>query len=130
MTALRVREILRADVPLLTPDMPMRRAAATLVDTKSAAAPVVTEDGALAGILTQKDCFRPALHASYHKDWTGRVADHMTHEVVTVDIDEEVIHVAGLFLDLPHRLFPVLDGTRVAGLVHRADVLALLIRMG
>ncbi|WHZ37387.1 MULTISPECIES: CBS domain-containing protein [unclassified Sagittula] len=130
MTAYRIRSILRHEVPTLAPDMPMRRAVAILVETKSAAAPVMTDDGRLVGILTQKDCFRPALHASYHRDWTGLVRDHMSAQVVTVDIDDEVIRVAEMFLDLPHRLFPVLDQGHVAGMIHRSDVLGLLIRMG
>ncbi len=64
MTAYRVRHILRTDSPTLTPQTPIRRAVAVLVDTGSAAAPVIGDDGTLVGILTGKDCFRPALHAS------------------------------------------------------------------
>ncbi|MBP0483528.1 CBS domain-containing protein [Sagittula salina] len=130
MTEYRIREIMREDVPRLSPDMPIRRAVAILVETKSAAAPVVTEDGELLGILSQKDCFGPALNASYYREWTSTVGDQMSSEVVCVDIDEEVIRVAEMFLDHPHRVFPVLQGERVEGLVHRSDVLALLVRMG
>ncbi|SHG89266.1 CBS domain-containing protein [Marivita hallyeonensis] len=130
MTEYRVRAIMRTDIPTLTAETPIRRAVAVLVDTKSAAAPVLGDDGALIGILTQKDCFRPALHASYHREWTGRVADHMSHEVIAVTIEDEVIRVAEMFLEHPHRVFPVINGSSVAGLVHRSDVLALLSRMG
>jgi len=35
-----------------------------------------------------------------------------------------------LFLRLPHRVFPVRDGARIAGLIHRSDILARLIRLG
>lgn len=130
MTEFRVREILRADVPCLAPDMPIRRAVAILVESKAAAAPVIDGDDKLIGLLSQKDCFRPALHASYYREWTGRVADRMTTDVVTVDIDDEIIRVAEMFLDHPHRVFPVLHGTKAAGLVHRSDVLAFLLRTG
>ena len=130
MTQYLVRSIMRADPPTLTAETPIRRAVAVLVDAKTPAAPVLGDDGWLIGILTQKDCFRPALHASYHREWTGRVADHMSREVVSVEAGDEVIRVAEMFLDQPHRVFPVLDGARVVGLLRRSDVLALLTRIG
>ncbi|WGH78562.1 CBS domain-containing protein [Jannaschia ovalis] len=130
MTEYRVGAIMRRDIPTLSPETPIRRAVAVLVDARAAAAPVLGEDGHLVGILTQKDCFRPALHASYHREWTGRVADHMSQNVIAVDSEDEVIRVAEMFMEHPHRVFPVLEGGRVAGLLHRADVLALLARFG
>ncbi|MHA6265843.1 CBS domain-containing protein [uncultured Aliiroseovarius sp.] len=129
MSAHRVASIMRRDVPILTPDTPIRRAVAQLIDAGIAAAPVVGEDGRLDGILTQKDCFRPALNASYYQEWTGRVADQMSRDVVCVDASDDVIHIAEMFLSHPHRLFPVMEGGKVVGLVDRSDVLALLLRI-
>jgi len=130
MTTYLVGSITRRDVPVMTATTPIRHAVAVLVDARAAAAPVLDDDGALIGILTQKDCFRPALHASYHREWTGCVADHMTPDVVSVDAGDEVIRVAEMFIEHPHRVFPVLEGARLAGLLHRSDVLALLTRFG
>lgn len=130
MTEFTIGAIIRRNITQLTEDTPIRRAVAVLVDARAPAAPVVGDDGRLIGILTQKDCFRPALHASYHREWTGRVADHMSRKVICVDMGDDVIRVAEMFLEHPHRVFPVLDGESVAGLVHRSDVLALLTRVG
>lgn len=130
MTSYAVDAILRREVPTLTPETPIRNAVARLVEARLAAAPVCRDDGGLAGILTQKDCFRPALHASYYQEWTGTVGDFMSTQVVTVEIGEDVIRVAEMFLGCPHRVFPVMDGAAVAGLVHRSDVLAILSRLG
>jgi len=130
MTEERIVSIMRTDFPVLAPTTPMRRAVALLVESRAAAAPVINDDDSLAGILTQKDCFRSALHASYYREWTGCVADHMTRTVVSVDAQDDLIKVAELFLALPHRVFPVRAGTRVAGVIHRSDILARLIRLG
>lgn len=108
----------------------MRQAISILLDAHAAAAPVLGEDGQLVGILTQKDCFRPALHASYHQEWTGRVADEMSLNVVTVDASDDVIRVAEMFLSHPHRAFPVVEGTQVLGMAHRSDVLTFMLREG
>ena len=130
MTEYRVGAIVRSDSPSLSAETPIRRAVAVLVDANAAAAAVLSDDGHLIGILTQKDCFKPALHASYHREWTGQVCDHMSREVITVDVEDEVIRAAEMFLKHPHRVFPVLSGASVAGLLHRSDVLALLMRIG
>ena len=130
MTEYRVGSIMRTDVPNLTPDTSIRRAVALLVEARAAAATVIGQDGRLTGILTQKDCFRPALHASYYREWKGRVADHMSREVISVSAQDEVIRVAEMFVFYPHRVFPVQEGARIAGLLHRSDVLALLTRIG
>jgi CBS domain-containing protein len=130
MTEYRIRSILRNDAPVLSPGTPIRRAAAVLMDADAAAAVVVGDDGRIVGILSQKDCFRPALHAIYHHEWTGTVGDHMSRNVVTIDVEEEVTRAAEMFLSQPHRVFPALDGETVAGLLHRSDVLRFLMRFG
>lgn len=130
MSSYTVAQIMRRDVPVLTPATPIRTAVALLVEKAAAAAPVEDDAGRLAGILTQKDCFRPALHASYYSEWSGRVADQMTREVVSIDMGEDIIRAAEMFLESPHRVFPVTDGDRIAGVLHRSAVLAFLSRTG
>jgi CBS domain-containing protein len=130
MIAHRVTSIMRRDVPTLAPGTPMRQAISILLDARAAAAPVLGEDGQLVGILTQKDCFRPALHASYHQEWTGRVADEMSSNVVTVDASDDAIRVAEMFLSHSHRVFPVMEGTQLLGMAHRSDVLTFMLREG
>ncbi len=130
MSEFKVGSVMRKDVLILTPDTPIRRAVARLVEAQTPAAAVIGDDGQLSGILTQKDCFRPALHASYYQEWKGSVVDHMTREPVSVDFNDDVIHVAEMFLTYPHRAFPVLERNTIAGMVHRSDVLALISRIG
>ena len=130
MTQYLVSSIMRTEIVTLTRDTPIRKAVALLVENRAAAAPVISDDGALDGILTQKDCFRPALHASYHQEWTGSVADYMTLEVITLETSHDAVRAAEMFLAYPHRVFPVLENARLAGLLHRSDVLGLLTRMG
>lgn len=130
MTEYTIRSIMRSNGPVLAEDMPIRRAVAILVDTRAAVAVVCSDDGRMIGLLSQKDCFKPALHASYYREWTRLVGDYMSRTVVSVEADDEVIQVAEMFLQYPHRVFPVRDGTRVAGVIHRSDVLGFLSRIG
>jgi CBS domain-containing protein len=130
MIAHRITSIMRRDVQTLALGTPIRQAISIMLDARAAAAPVLGENGQLAGILTQKDCFRPALLASYHQEWTGRVADQMSPNVVTVDASDDVIRVAEMFLSHSHRVFPVMEGTQVLGMAHRSDVLTYMLREG
>lgn len=129
-TGPHVAALMRADCPMLTADMPIRRAVALLAEGGFAAAPVVDDSGALTGILTQKDCFRPALHASYHQEWSGTVADHMTHGAVTLTATDDLMLAATAFADHPHRVFPVVEDGRPVGMLDRSEVLAALVRLG
>ena len=130
MTDQTIAAIIRTDYPELGPETPIRRAAALLVEFGMAAAPVIAEDGRLAGILSQKDCFRSALNASYYREWKGNVADHMTTDVVAVNESDELFEIAEKFMTLKYRAFPVLDGTRVRGMLRRSDVLRKLLELG
>lgn len=130
MTVTRVTSVMRPEFPVLYPNTSIRSAAAALVNARTAAAPVLGEEGQLVGLLTQKDCFRSALHASYYREWTGRVEDHMSRDVICLGPQDDLILAAEMFLQHPHRVFPVCQPGAVLGMVHRSDVLAELIRLG
>ena len=121
--------LVRSDAPVLAPDMPIRRAVATLVSERASAAPVIDDSGTLVGILSQKDCFRPTLNASYYQEWKGTVADFMTAEVVTLSPGIDLAEAAEMFLSCTHRVFPVLDGPQYLGLLRRSDLLRRLVEL-
>jgi CBS domain-containing protein len=130
MTMARIDGIMQTDGPRLTPDMPIRRSAALLAESGAAAAPVLDESGTLVGILTEKDCFRPALHASYYQAWKGAVADHMSSPVRSLPTGTDLASAASAFVELPHRVLAVTDGERYLGLLRRSDVFVALLRLG
>lgn len=130
MSTATVESIMRKDYPELTPSMPIRTAVAKLVESDFSALPVVEDDGTIVGILSQKDCFRPALYASYYQEWTGSVTDHMSVSAVTIERTEDAFFAAEMFLSRPFRILPVMDGTRAIGILLRSDVLAYLTRNG
>ena len=94
-----VRAVMRTDIATLSAGTPIRRAAAVLVDGKTPVAPVLDHGGGLIGILSRTACVRSALHASYHREWAGLVANHISRPVVTINADTELIRAAETFLD-------------------------------
>lgn len=129
MTApLQIREGMETDILRLSPTDPIRQAVAALVESGAHAAPVVEADGGLCGILTEKDCFRSVLHASYYQEWRGTVAEHLSPDVVSIEASEDMVHAAEMFLSLPHRVLPVLDDGKLVGMLDRGAVMAALLR--
>lgn len=125
-----IRTLMRTDIPRLSPDDPVREAVAVLLAARTSAAPVLDAGGALVGILTERDCFRPALDASYYRQWSGVVRDVMSPGVASLDAGLDVVAAAQCFLDHPFRAFPVLEDGAVAGLLDRSALLAALLADG
>ncbi|MBZ0130033.1 MAG: CBS domain-containing protein [Rhodobacteraceae bacterium] len=130
MTIGPIDSLIEANPLTLRADMPIRRAAAQMAEADCAAAPVTDDSGTLVGVLTQKDCFRPALQASYYQEWTGQVGDFMSTDPVTLPLGTDLVSAAEAFLEHPYRSFPVLDGDRLAGMLRRADVFRVLVKAG
>jgi CBS domain-containing protein len=110
----------------LSPETEILRALHTLVDHDIAGAPVVDGDGTLVGMLTEKDCMRVALNATYHSEYGGVVADFMSTEVLTMSPDESIADAAKRFLEQRYHRYPVLDNNKLVGQISRRDVMRAL----
>lgn len=117
------RDFMATDLVLLSPHTGVHEAMATLLEKGVSGAPVVDEHGSVVGILTERDCLKMVYRASYLKEPGALVSDCMSRDVETVDAGEDLVRVIERFLRSRYRRFPVLDGTRLVGLISRRDVL-------
>ena len=124
-----IEHIMRTEFPRFLPSMPIREAVAVFARQHISAAPVVDEAGSLAGILTEKDCFRPMLNASYYQQWDGRVADFMTRDVRSLSVDLDLVSAAEEFLSRSHRVYPAMRDGDLVGLLHRSDLFAAILAL-
>jgi CBS domain-containing protein/rRNA maturation protein Nop10 len=114
----KVREIMTARVVTVTPDTPVPVIAALLRDNRISGVPVVTHSGAVVGLVSEYDLL------AREGDTAGAV---MTGPVITVSEDTDVDDVRHLLVERRIRRVPVLSGgQRLAGIVSRGDVVALL----
>ena len=118
-----------ASLVTFAPDMDVMNAIDILVNHRISGAPVVDERGNLVGLLSEKDCMKVAVQAGYYEELGGRVADYMTHEVITVEAESSVLEVAKLFMESGPRRYPVVEDNRLVGQISRRDVLKALIDM-
>ena len=88
---------------------------------------LITEDGRLAGIITERDVLRAvALGADPDK---SSVDDVMTAEVFTVPPDMQVQDAARLMASRWIRHLPVVDGEELLGVVSMRDMTGVLAAM-
>jgi CBS domain-containing protein len=125
----QIVSIMQTEFLRLRPSTPIREAVAQLARRKAAAAPILDEDGRLVGILTEKDCFRPMLAASYYEQWHGTVDAHMSRHVMTLPEDLDFVSAAEAFLARSHRVYPVVRNVEIVGLLHRSDLFAALVAL-
>ncbi len=123
----RIEHVMRPDFLRLSPTTPIREAVAAFARGGTAAAPVLDDGAGLVGILTEKDCFRPMLNASYYQQWDGAVADFMSRQVRALPVDLDLVSAAEEFLARSHRAYPVVRDTEVVGLLHRSDLFAAIL---
>jgi CBS domain-containing protein len=121
-----VKEYMSASLVTFTPDMDVLRAINQLIEKRMSGAPVVDKIGNLVGMLSEQDCLKIALTASYYGESAGRVAEYMQPIVKTVDSDASIVEVATMFLQDGYRRYPVLQDNRLVGQISRRDVLKAL----
>lgn len=102
-------------------------AAATLAQHRIGALVVVGADGALEGIVSERDLVR-VLAGGGAGALAEEVASVMTTEVVTCAPDDGIERLMVLMTARRIRHLPVLDGGRVAGMISIGDVVKT--RMG
>ena len=126
LQTIRVRDYMTRRLITLRPDQEILQALQAFVQNGIAGAPVVDDSGQLIGLLTEKDCMRVALNATYHSEYAGLVRDFMVEQVITIGPDEGIIQVAERFLSAKYHRYPVVEDGRLVGQISRRDVLRAL----
>ncbi|NUT52164.1 MAG: CBS domain-containing protein [Saccharothrix sp.] len=123
---MRALDIMTSPVITVTPDVPIRVAAALMVSHGFTALPVVDADRRLVGIVTEADMLR------------GRYADRDTGDTPVADVLTSPVYgmgpatpaglLARVMVDDHIRCVPVVDGARLVGVVTRRDLVRALAR--
>jgi CBS domain-containing protein len=108
-------------VATIAVDAPLAAAAAELASRRIGALVVLGRDGAVAGILSERDLVRGL--ADHGPDVLGRsIESLMTSDVVTVAPDLPVFSALGLITKRRIRHLPVMNGESLVGIVSIGDL--------
>lgn len=71
---------------------------------------VVDEHNKLIGVLSEIDCMKAILSTVYNETpYAGKIAEHMTTDVISVRMTDNIVDVATDMLKHKHRRRPVID---------------------
>ncbi len=118
-----IDDYMTRDPVTFAPDLEVTHAVADLVRRNISGAPVIDDAGALVGMFTAKDSFSAVMHAAYHREMGGRVADFMTAPVETLEAGTGLMAAARRFRESPFRRFPVVRDGALVGVLSRLDLL-------
>ena len=114
---MKVAEIMTTQVITVAEDTPVPEIASLLRENRISGVPVTGASGGVVGLVSEHDLLAR----------TGKAArDVMTSSVISVTEDTDVDDVRHLLVERRIRRVPVMSGQRLAGIVSRGDVIALL----
>jgi CBS domain-containing protein len=116
-----IAEIMSRDLVTVETGISLEEAARRM-DERHVGAALVLEGDALRGIVTERDVLRAVAAGPIEG---VSVADCMTHHPETIDASETTGFAASLMIHGGFRHLPVLDGTRVVGIVSIRDLMRI-----
>jgi CBS domain-containing protein len=117
------RDHMSRNLLTVAPGDPLAEVAQRMVD-RDVGAVLVTDDGALTGILTERDVLR-AVAAGIQDDTV--VADWMTRDPETMGPDDTTQQAAVLMIHGGFRHLPLVDGDDVVGMLSIRDLMRVVL---
>ena len=109
-------DIMTRKVCTVSPEASVQEVAQLLYQERISGVPVVNADGQIIGIVTEADIISKASREGL------RVADIMSHEIITVTEDTPINEIARLLSERKIKRVPVVNEGKLAGIVSRADI--------
>lgn len=101
-----------------------------LLENEFSAAAVTDAEGALVGLLTEKDCLRAVMSAAYDNvRSSGTVGDYMSPVSSALTPEMDILRAIEIFLAGNFPLLPVLEQGKLVGRVRRLDLLVQVRRL-
>ena len=116
LKSVNLRDYMLTNPVKVKPDDNVAEAMQVIIDNKISGVCVVDADGNLVGILSEMDCLRAVLGATYNETSPGKVREHMSAEnLVVAHPDENILDVAQDMLQKNKRRRPVVENGRLIG---------------
>lgn len=116
LQSVSLRDYILTNPVKVKPDDNVLDAMRTIIDNKISGVCVVDSDDNLVGILSEMDCLRAVLGATYNNTGIGQVKEHMTRDnLLVAHPDENILDVAQDMLRKGNRRRPVLENGRLLG---------------
>lgn len=116
--------IMTPNLVTVRPDASVEEAIELMLREQVSGLPVLDEGGRLVGVITE---FALLAIAYDRRVKNHTVSQHMTRDLITVEVDDPVNRVADLCIVHRVRRVPVIQNGRMVGVIARRDVLRALV---
>lgn len=121
---IRAKHIMSRKVLTVTEGTNIRHVMKLLSENRVTGLPVVSEDMALLGIVTEKDILEVLL---YGKDIICKTAkDLMATDIVSFEEDEDLMTIFRTLVEDNFRRVPILSDGKLTGIISRRDIINFL----
>jgi len=117
----KVRDVMSSPAITLSLGASATQVAQSLVRHGISGVPIVDDEGALVGLVTEADLVDCETHGACLN--VTSVEQVMTSDVAVANLDDDVELAAKRIVELGYRRLPVVEGGRVVGVVSRRDIL-------
>lgn len=100
---------------------PLREAVDFLAEHRIGLTLVIAKDGALAGVISERDVIR-ALYEHGNDALNMPVDAYMTRDVITCSDDDRAVDIAKIMTEHHIRHMPIVDGSFLAGMISATDL--------
>ncbi len=116
---MKIRECIDSDLVIVRPDDALS-VVCRQMEAHRVGSALVVEDGSLLGILTERDVVRAVAEGTNPEK--AQASDYMSRMLTTVSADETMEEAARIMTSQRIRHLPVVDGTRIAGVLSIRDI--------
>ncbi len=123
---LTARDLMSTSLVTFQPEQTVIEAIEMLIKQGVSGGPVLDEEGALIGILSELDCLRMLASDEFYQEEQEEgalVGQFMTGGGKTIPPNLGIYAISHYFLTMSIRRLPVVEGDRLVGQVSRRDVL-------
>lgn len=123
--SVKVEDYMSKRLITFQPDQSMSEVIDTLLSKRISGAPVVDGQNNLIGVISEGDCMKEVVRGKYNNspNLSGKVADHMSTEVIHITPETNIFDAAKMFLEKRIRRFPVVQMGKLIGQISQKDVM-------
>lgn len=120
------KTIMKTDLVTVDRQTSIYDAIRTLVEKNITGLPVVDDNGAIVGIISEKDMLQLLYNI---EDKPGSVEDYMTGEVVSFTPEDSLTDIAESFINNHFRRVPIVDKGKPVGIISRRDIIEYILKL-
>ncbi|WP_101758142.1 CBS domain-containing protein [Oceanicoccus sp. KOV_DT_Chl] len=125
-TSIEIKDHMLTNPVSISAHAPLAEAVQLILRHKISGLCVVDADKKLLGVLSELDCLKGFMTATYNSSSVGPVSDYMTRDVDVVHASDNMINVANDMLAKGQRRRPVVENGRLVGQITCRQMLSVV----